>query len=387
MKRANWDSFEELIRQKVSAIDLNIVENTEQLEEIVKELTDNIHTTMDQTIPTKKQFKKSLYWWTPEINSKRKEVNRLRRKYQRSKDQTQRTANKILYSAEKENYKKLIKKSKTDKWRKFCTESEVWGLPFKVSFDKLKPNISPPNIIKNDGNYTRNPKESIEFIFSNLLPDDDLNQDNEHHKTLREAMNENIDTENDIDFTISELSQIINSLKKNKLPGWDLMNDQIIKAIFETQPEFILKMFNTCLKFNYFPKIWKISIIRMILKSKDKPKEEITSYRLISLLCFFAKIYEKLLIDRINWHLNSKRLLLNNQFGFRPQSSTQTALKHLISKVKNQLNENKFLLFIILDIRGAFDNCFWPSIISQLRKKKTPKNLFLTIKSYSYLWQ
>jgi hypothetical protein len=58
------------------------------------------------------------------------------------------------------------------------------------------------------------------------------------------------------------------------------------------------------------------------MKSEDKPKHEITSYRFISLLCVFAKIFEKLLIDRINWFLNINNSLSENQFGFRPQKST-----------------------------------------------------------------
>jgi hypothetical protein len=71
----------------------------------------------------------------------------------------------------------------------------------------------------------------------------------------RQEINENIETEYDLNFKISELSQIINNLKKNKAPGWDQMNDHIIRAIFETNPEFFLKLFNTCLEFSYFPKI------------------------------------------------------------------------------------------------------------------------------------
>jgi hypothetical protein len=120
----------------------------------------------------------------------------------------------------------------------------------------------------------------------------------------------------------------------------------------------------------------------MVIKSKDKSQHEISSYRLISLLCVLAKIFEKLLIDRINWHFNSNNLLSDKQFGFRPQKSTQTAIKNLTQKVKTQLNDKKFLLFISLDMKGAFDNVFWPSILLQLRKNKTPKNIYLTIKSY-----
>jgi hypothetical protein len=99
-------------------------------------------------------------------------------------------------------------------------------------------------------------------------------------------------------------------------------------------------------------------------------------------LCVLAKVFEKLLIDRINWHFNSNNLLSDKQFGFRPQKSTQTAIKNLTEKVKTQLNDKKFLLFISLDMKGAFDNVFWPSILLQLRKNKTSKNIYLTIKSY-----
>jgi chromosome condensin MukBEF ATPase and DNA-binding subunit MukB len=104
-EKANWDQFKELTQQIINTIDLNAIENTDQIENIAKEFTDSIHLIMNQTIPTKKQFKKSVYWWTQEIGNKRKEVNKLRRKYQRSKDQVQRSLKKEIYSLEKEKYK------------------------------------------------------------------------------------------------------------------------------------------------------------------------------------------------------------------------------------------------------------------------------------------
>jgi hypothetical protein len=37
---------------------------------------------------------------------------------------------------------------------------------------------------------------------------------------------------------------------------------------------------------------------------------------------------------------------------------------------------------IILDIKGAFDHCWWPQILKQLKEKNCPKNLYNLIKGY-----
>jgi hypothetical protein len=66
-KKANWDQFKELIQQIINSIDLNAIENIDQIENIAKEFTDNVH-----SIPTKKQLKKLVYWWTQEIGNKEK---------------------------------------------------------------------------------------------------------------------------------------------------------------------------------------------------------------------------------------------------------------------------------------------------------------------------
>jgi hypothetical protein len=215
------------------------------------------------------------------------------------------------------------------------------------------------------------------YLLNKLLPDDNSSNDNECHKLLRLQMTEEIETENDEEFTFAEINEIINNLKPNKTPGFDQFNQQIVKVIFETSPEFIVNLFNKCLQLNYFPNIWKISIIKPILKSEQKPKHETSSYRLISLLPLFGKILEKLLINRINYHLYSNNHLSSNQFGFRPQSSTQMAVQKLVNKVKHQLSKKQFLLFTSLDIRGAFDNAFWPKILFQ-SKEKSVRKIFIT---------
>lgn len=51
-------------------------------------------------------------------------------------------------------------------------------------------------------------------------------------------------------------------------------------------------MYNTLLRINYFPRDWKIGEAVYFLKG-NKPPELATSYRPISLLSVFGKVFEK----------------------------------------------------------------------------------------------
>jgi hypothetical protein len=126
--RADWIKFKGIIEKSFSNIDFKIISTIEELDKKVAEITEIIHSAIDQIIPIKKNFQKSAYWWTSQISDKRKIVNPLRRKYQKSKDPIVRNTNKIYY-AKKKNYQNLILKSKRQNWRNFCSESNVWNCP------------------------------------------------------------------------------------------------------------------------------------------------------------------------------------------------------------------------------------------------------------------
>lgn len=83
----------------------------------------------------------------------------------------------------------------------------------------------------------------------------------------------------------------------------------------------------------------------------------------------WGKILEKLVANRLQWQLVAGRLLSPNQFGFIPQKSTEDALTTAIKKIEEGLNSKDIVAVVSLDIRGAFDNAWWPSIIAQLNIK------------------
>jgi hypothetical protein len=107
-------------------------------------------------------------------------------------------------------------------------------------------------------------------------------------------------------------------------------------------------------------------VVKVIPKPGKKDYRNANSYRPISLLSVFAKILEKLLINRINHFLRSNGKLSPKQFGFTPQKSTEDALSRTVDFIKQTFDEKGFAIIISFDISGAFNSCFWPKILYQL---------------------
>ena len=113
------------------------------------------------------------------------------------------------------------------------------------------------------------------------------------------------------------------------------------------------EIYSECLRKGHFPKQWKRSVILPIVKPGKDELNEVGKFRPVSLINIGGKILEKLLIDRINHHLYSKRLLNENQYGFLPQKSTVDAT--MAAKVFTYTHplQKKVVIMTSLDVQGA----------------------------------
>jgi Notch-like protein len=101
----------------------------------------------------------------------------------------------------------------------------------------------------------------------------------------------------------------------------------------------LTKLCNRILSTGVFPDYLKYSEILPLFKSGSKDK--IDSYRPISLLLSFSKIFEKLILHRLISHFNNHNILANEQFGFRQNYSTDKAIFKLLNHILNALNNKK----------------------------------------------
>ena len=93
----------------------------------------------------------------------------------------------------------------------------------------------------------------------------------------------------------------------------------------------LVELFNFSLVKSVFPSVLKIT--RVTLGHKSGAVGRVDNYRLISVLPFFSKMFEKLTLTRMNGFIERHNILTICQFGFRKRHSTTQAIVKLLSHI------------------------------------------------------
>jgi hypothetical protein len=186
------------------------------------------------------------------------------------------------------------------------------------------------------------------------------------------ARNLKISTSN---FTLQELHKVINPLSKKKKMGLDNISPVIWK-----DPKFhelLLENCNHVLNTFDAPELWLYSGIVPLPKKGNLSLHK--NYRGISLTCIAAKIYNKLLLNRIFPALNP--ILRRNQNGFRKGRSTIAQILALRRIVEEMNNGNKELTIVFVDFKKAFDSIHREVMFEILGLYGIPEKIINAIKA------
>ncbi|KFM83168.1 Retrovirus-related Pol polyprotein from type-1 retrotransposable element R1, partial [Stegodyphus mimosarum] len=106
------------------------------------------------------------------------------------------------------------------------------------------------------------------------------------------------------------------------------------------------------------------------------------SFRPICLLSALGKIYEKIIVNRLKYHIHKNNFLSPKQYGFRSGCSTTHALQRIYDEVQHNRSQNLQTAFISVDLQSAFDTLWWPAIKQALREAQCPENIYQVFDSY-----
>ncbi|CAB0028591.1 unnamed protein product [Trichogramma brassicae] len=178
-----------------------------------------------------------------------------------------------------------------------------------------------------------------------------------------------------------EVLKSVRSMKSGKCPGEDMIEADMIKAACGygfLRP--LTCLMNACLRLGRLPSGWKSGAICVLLKSLEKDRSALKSYRPVCLLPVLSKVLERLIRWRLLPVISNEEHASSRQFGFRAGRSTADA----IGLAKSIVSEcGKPLAFgILFDITGAFDNLRWHSVMEKLATRSCPGNIWQLVRDY-----
>ncbi|CAB0033464.1 unnamed protein product [Trichogramma brassicae] len=389
ISKADWGAFTKTLLDSKAEITTAITSepmDVDNVDAINKTITDTIIVACDNSMPKSTSKYKAQTWWTSKLSSLKKRTQSLRSEYEhqlkRHSSSQSIAAAKREYMAKKREYLTEIRKAKRASWRRFVTKESsknVWGLPYKIAAGRVKPTKPLASLRKNDGTMTRSWQETAQALLKALVPDDTSDVGLQADQRIA-AESTSLDGlgEDAPDCTTLEVLEAIKRNSSGKSPGLDGILPEVLKRALVILPE-ITSLFNKCLALGRFPKEWKKGNLIPIPKP-DKDETLAKSYRPICLLPLLGKTFERLIIDRASAVIHKEGLESDSQFGFRVGRSTEDAILKL-RQVVEESNSN-YACAIPLDISGAFDNLWWPSLTNILRARECPKNIFRVLKDY-----
>jgi hypothetical protein len=152
------------------------------------------------------------------------------------------------------------------------------------------------------------------------------------------------------------VDEVIRNLDDSKCPGPDGMDGIIVKSLHKCLPKFWISLFNKCFVPGCFPKEWEKARVIAIPKSDKARLHSVQGYRGTSLLTIQGKCLEKLVIERLNYFLETTGQMPSLQYGFTAGSSTADAIKTVVGFVEHSRKLGLKCCLLALDIAGAFDS-------------------------------
>ena len=123
--------------------------------------------------------------------------------------------------------------------------------------------------------------------------------------------------------THAEINQIIMRLK-NGAAGFDEITAVTLQLVSLHIIEPLMYICNLSLNQGIFPSEMKLANVIPLYKANNP--DVFNNYRPVSLLCTLSKVLERVMYSRLIEYLETFKILLDNQFGFRKWYSSYMAL-------------------------------------------------------------
>ena len=369
--------FESTLEEALGSADFSGLMSTSDLDKYADFIITAISTAVDKAIPTSKSVLPESTPISDETRALIKEKRKLRRLYSQKKDPAVKTRINQLQKQVRED----LKVESLVSWENFCNSISLESDP-KKSWRKIKNFLRPKGqrdypslrhankVAKTNADKAQLFAESVEKHFG--IESDHF--DSNHFHDVNKFVEDNhryfyppedpddyrfdVGNEHELvaDVDAPALIKLVKFLKRGKAPGPDTIPNEVLRLGTTTSLfHHLAKLFTSSIQLGYIPTAWKIATLRMLLKP-DKLPSLTTSYRPISLISSIMKLFERVIEQRLRFHLEHIGFINKHQSGFRRAKSTDDHLFRLSQSIMESFNRGEHVVAAFLDVEKAFDN-------------------------------
>ncbi|KAL4130642.1 hypothetical protein QTP88_008059 [Uroleucon formosanum] len=357
----NWLKYANTLEK--STLNLNVQTDTlGKIDTAFQYLSNTIASTVESCsyVPTSRHNHQIPNEILVEIASK----NRIRRTWQQTRD----PATKRQFNGKIKFIRTHLQTHRQDEWDEFLNSLNINDNSIFKLNKKLLNKTPATHPLSGPNSLLYNAKDKAELFASTYENQFTENPGPSIPAVVNFAQSIRIAPSPDYLTSPDTVQKIIKNLPKRKAPGIDHISNTAIQFLPKSVVLLLTRIFNECMRIGYFPKSWKRAVIITIPKP-GKDHRHPTNYSPISLLSSLSKVFEKVILTKLNAVIGPQ--IRPEQFAFRSHHSTTNRVG-LIERLSVNKENKQRTVAIFLDIEKAFDRLWHPGLLYKLYLLNTP---------------
>ena len=384
-RQADWKKFVQHLESKLNPCEFANWTNGDLQREFEVFLKD-IYTALDLSCPaTKREVRiPSIPWWDKELAKLKRKRDMIQRSIRWAERNPRKKPRKHftrddLKDAQKQ-YSKACRRARRKGWQSFITGCDTVQKVATLSRILKRTQDPEVGLMTDENGETLDAQESIEVLVNEHFPG------NSESPTFKKKASINKKRVRITNGTLGFINKrsvktAIDGFEPFKGPGVDNLNPVVLQHMGPFAIARLTNIYKASLALGTLPEDW-LKVRSIFIPKSGKDRYDVpTAYRPISLMSFFTKTMERLLLWRDERTSLKQNPMHKNQHGFRKGMSCSTSLSTLTEEIEHALKNDLKVLLVNLDIKGAFSNVQYDDIVRTLQERGTDQ---LTINWIEY---
>ena len=154
--------------------------------------------------------------------------------------------------------------------------------------------------------------------------------------------------------TESEVEKLLKN-SNSKTCVQDACPTSVVKRSLNAHIKPLTAVFNASFREGHFPDQLKTAEVKPLLKKSNLDPSNMKNFRPVSNLPTVGKWMERLVVSRLNEHLELTEKLEVHQSAYKSLHSTETALALVFNDIAMHLDSGRIVMLAMIDLSAAFD--------------------------------